>query len=130
MRKGLGERLPPEAVSFRTTSYPHSPIPGLLHLVPQPVQYLEPRVAYVDAACGGEALDSLKALGELHVRPVQRERRMHTELATEVHDGEEQVAQLLLEQRIGNAVARRRRAARDLGADLAQLLLHFFGGAA
>src|SRR5204863_2239958 len=48
---------------------------------------------------------------------------MHAELATEIDHGEEQVAQLLLEQWIGDAVARGRRAARDFSAHLRQLLL-------
>src|SRR4051794_11250140 len=55
---------------------------------------------------------------------------MYAELAAQIHHGEEQIAKLLLEQWVGHAVARWGCAARDFGAHLGQLLLHFFCWAA
>ena len=70
-----------------------------------------PAVPHVDPALARQALDRLKARGELHVRLVQRERRVHAELAAQVHHREEQVAQLRLERACVAATpcARRRR---------------------
>ena len=70
-------------------------VPSRFHLVPQPVQPLQPRRVQVDAALGGKALHCPEPVAELPVGAIQRNARCHARLASQIHDGEEQVPDLV-----------------------------------
>ena len=69
-----------------------------LHLIPEPVELLERRLPQLDAALGGEAFERLEAGAELPVRPLQGGEGVGAGEAGEVHDGEEEVAELFLQR--------------------------------
>src|SRR5690606_28222984 len=68
-----------------------------LRFFPEAVELLERCLTKRDAPLSGEALEGLEATGEFLVRVVQRVERVSAGETCEVDDGEEEVAELLLE---------------------------------
>src|SRR5690606_24974595 len=84
----------------------HVPLRGLapgrllpLHLVPQRIELLERCRAKLDASLSCELLQRLEATRKLPVGPLQGLHGVHAREAGEVHDREQEVAQLLLQCR-------------------------------
>src|SRR2546430_14501196 len=66
-----------------------------LHLVPQPVQVRQTGTSEIEPALLGEPFDGLEAARELVVRLLQRRAGVDSELAGEIHHGEQEIPQLV-----------------------------------
>src|SRR5437667_9633347 len=76
-----------------------------LHLVPQPVQLFQACPSDVHAALRREPLHCLEPPPELVVRPLERRAGINAQLARQVHDGEQEITDLI-PQRMPHPAAR------------------------
>src|SRR4051812_14686336 len=98
-----------------------------LYLIPQRIQLLERRLSNLQTSLFRQSLHSSKSGSEFDIGAIESERRMHAGFSAQVHGGEQQISQLVLETLIARVVLWRRlmyRARSNLGADFGQLLFH------